>query len=206
MRAMPRIVWRIEDAHLTLVDRERLGVTLQLPGEAPIAIPPLTLGAWPFSFAGRQLELRTLRNLDRLRYQLWCEGHLLPRGEVVRLPSPAPTCKTHTSEPAVCACTRCEDPVCRRCSPNAIHCAPCLDALAENDRLAAVRARRLGIGVSIAIGAAFAGVGVAARSPALLQLGSVTIVLVGFLYARGLWREHRERRQGHASAVDRQRR
>jgi hypothetical protein len=206
MRAMPRIVWRIEDAHLTLVDRARLGVTLQLAGEAPIAIPPLTLGAWPFSFAGRQLELRTLRNLDRLRYQLWCEGHLLPRGELVRLPSLVPACHTHASEPAVCACTRCEKAACRRCSPNAIHCAPCLDVLAEDDRLAAVRARRVGIGASIAVGVAFAGIGIAVRAPLLLKLGTGTIVLVGFLYARGLWREHQERQQGHPSAVDRQRR
>src|SRR5258706_2909476 len=107
---MPQIVWRIEDDNLTLTDRERFGVTLQVPGQEPLAIPPLMLGAWPFTFGERRLELRSVRNLDRLRYQLWCEGHLLPRGALDRRRPQAENCATHPSERALCLCTPCRRP------------------------------------------------------------------------------------------------
>src|SRR5579859_7140833 len=164
LRAMPQIIWRIEDEYITLTDRARLGVTLEVPGDKPRAIAPLTLGGRPFSLRKRQLELRAARNLDRLRYQLFCEGHLLPRGTVDRRRPLGAMCATHSSEPAISLCSRCRAPVCKRCSPNGIHCAPCLDALAEEDRLAAVRARRLGIGLSMAFGLACLGVAWAVHS------------------------------------------
>jgi hypothetical protein len=200
---MPRIVWRLEDAYITLVDRARLGVTLEVPGQPPLAIPPLVLGAWPFSLGERALELRSVRNLDRLRYQLFCEGHLLPRGPVDRRGPLGAVCEAHASEPAICLCTRCRRATCKRCSPNGIHCVPCLDALAEEDRLAAIRVRRLGIGASIAIGLAFLAVGKAAHSEAMLEGGVGVLFLVVFLYARGLWSERRERKAGFPSAIDR---
>jgi hypothetical protein len=113
-------------------------------------------------------------------------------------------CQEHAGEPALCLCTRCRRPACKRCSPNGVHCAPCLDALAEEDRRAAVRARRFGIASSLAIGIALAGGGVAAQSPKMLGCGVAVILLVAFLYGRGLWQEHKERQKGLPSAVDKQ--
>jgi hypothetical protein len=200
---MPRITWRIEDANLTLVDGGGyVPVTLELPGQPSISIPPLTLGVWPFSYAGRALELRALRNLDRLRYQLWCEGHLLPRGGIEWRSPLGAKCETHTSEPAVCLCTRCRRAVCTSCSPNGFHCKSCLDILAEADRLAAIRQRRLGIGASIALMLAVLGAGVVLHAPAVIECGVGGVLLIAFLLVRGLWQEHRERKRGAPAAID----
>lgn len=200
---MPRILWRIEDETITLTDRARLGVTLQVPERAPLAIPPLTLGAWPFSIGDRQLELRSVRNLDRLRYQLWCQGHLLPRGDLDRRRALNENCAKHPADRAICLCSRCRRPWCKVCSPNGIHCAPCLDALADEDRVAAVRSRRLGLGLSVAIGLSLAVAGKLTGRQPLIECGVGVLFLVVYLYARGLWLESKERRQGRPSAIDR---
>ncbi len=55
---MPDITWNVDDARITLKDHGRLGVTVVLPGQPELPIPPMTLGQWAVPFPGRQVELR----------------------------------------------------------------------------------------------------------------------------------------------------
>ena len=74
--------------------------------------------------------------------------------------------------------------------------------MAEEDRAAALRIRRLGIGLSVGFGLAALVVGRLASSLPVTQMGAGVLFLVVFLYVRGVWHERKERREGSPSAVD----
>jgi hypothetical protein len=188
---MPEITWNVDDARVTLKDFGRLGVTVVVPGHAERPIPPMALGQWPIPFPGRQVELRAIRNLDVVRFQLWSDGHLVPRGST-RTRSPAPAnavCRTHTDRPASSTCGRCGGFVCQACAPDGIHCGSCLVLMQREEAAAITRSRRIGVIGGLALGATLTAVGVVTASPRVLRVGVGSLVLVAFLVARSWWQE-----------------
>jgi hypothetical protein len=203
---VPTYHWRVDDAGIELIDRGTLGVTLRVGGQDR-PIPPMTLGAWPLGLPGRQVTLVARRNLDVLRYQLETDGHLVPRhrAPVARPASGPPSQPTCPRDGAatVASCARCAAACCRACVPDGVHCASCLAALAEGERAAIARLRRIGVAVSLGLAAAILGLAAALRSPTLGGLGALTLALVVYLVVAGWLRERAERQAGRPPAIDR---
>ena len=196
---MPKILWSIDGQDLVLTDRGTVGISITWPGQPAIPIPSRTLGEWPLAFPQRDVVLRTVRNLDVVRFQLWSDGYHLPRTKTPLRPNSAPPesrCATHPESAATCQCLRCGTFACRSCAPDGARCRDCLTRLIEDEFRQAQRLRWIGLAASIALGLVLAAVGRWAGWPRVFTLGVATCALTGFLWVRGLLAERREARQG----------
>jgi hypothetical protein len=196
---MPTIRWRIDDSEVVVVDRAGLGITLKAPDQADLRVPPRTLGEWPVRLAGRSVVLRVVRNLDAVRFQLWSDGCLVPRGKLSRPRQPPPRgamCGEHPAAAAVCACARCGRALCAPCAPEGIHCRTCLAALAAEEVAHVRRLRRLGFFGGLAVSLAVLAMGVVLSSPRVVRAGLKACLLTGVLAVVGLIAERRDALEG----------
>ncbi len=202
---MPTIRWSVDDQELELTDRGALGVKLAVPGQPPLAIPPMTLGAWPVPFPERALVLRTVRNLNAVRFQLLSDGHLVPRSRAPRRRMRAmddARCAAHPELAAYAVCLRCGTHACKPCTPDGVLCAPCMARATDDEIAQARRLRRLGLTTALALGASVLFTGLLVHGPRLVETGIGALVLSLVVAGRGLLAERRERARHLPTAMD----
>ena len=201
---MPTRYWLVDDTQIQLRDRgPALGITLVVDDRAQ-PIPPRTLGSWPIVIAGRTVSLEARRNLDVVRFQVYSDGHLVPRKARPShriVPAAGSSCSAHDTAAAT-TCPRCTRAFCAACAPDGNHCEACLRGLVADERAAIKRLRSIGSTLGFALAVAVVVIGAAITSLRTMEVGFAAVGAVVTLVVWMTLRERAESRAGLPPASD----